>query len=67
MSADPIKFECVQIYRIVFGNPAQSDDELLAMFDQQEPSVQEGWKRLAKFFNSVTTPQTLEHIMKDWR
>ncbi len=64
---DPSDYQAIALYFVVYGNSQHSHNDLRFAFYQQEPSIIEGWKRLAKAINSVTTPQTLENIMKGWR
>ena len=56
------ELEAIEMFSMVFGNPAMSPFEVRNMFYQQEPSIIEGWYRLARSINRVTTHETLKHI-----
>jgi hypothetical protein len=62
--SDPLEEQCVRMYRIVYGNIEQSLDDARRAFQQQDKSIIEGWKRLARSVSTVTSAQTLEYISK---
>lgn len=59
---DPIELQCVRLWKTVFGGKRMTDDEARREFWCQNPAVIDGWKKLAKKINKVTTVQTLEHV-----
>lgn len=60
---DPIEEQSVRMFGLVYGNPAQSLEDLRAAFRQQEPAIIDGWKKLARSVSNITTAQTLEFIL----
>lgn len=62
-----IEDQCVRMFGLVYGNPAQTDEDLRRAYAQQEPSVISGWERLARNVNQVTTAATLEHVAEERR
>lgn len=62
-TGDPIEEQGVWMFSKVYGNPGQSMEDLRVAFYQQEPSVVEGWKRLARSVDNITTLNTLEFLL----
>lgn len=62
---EPIEEQCVKLWQTVYGNIAMTLEDCRQAFHQQEPSVIEGWERLARRIGRVTTMQTLEHVGRE--
>lgn len=61
----PIEAQCVRLWKTVFGHKRMTDDEARGQFWAQNPAVIDGWKKLAKKINKVTTHQTMEHLEEE--
>ena len=64
---DPIEAQCVKIWKLVFGHNGMSMDMARSSFWCQNPSVIEGWEKLAKSMNRITTQATIEHVARQER
>ena len=60
--AKSIESQCVRLWKTVFGHKHLSEDDARREFYRQNPAVIDGWKKLAKKINRITTIQTLEHV-----
>lgn len=63
---DPIEEQCVKMFAVVYGNPAHTLDDSRRAFWQQDKAIIDGWERLARTLNKVTTAQTLEHVLEPY-
>lgn len=59
---DPIEAQCVRLWKMVFGHKRMTEEDARIEFWAQNPAYIEGWKRLAKKINRVTTIATLDHV-----
>lgn len=59
---DPIEIQCVRLWKTVYGHKRMSDEDARARFWMQNPEAIDGWKKLAKKLNKVTSAATLEYI-----
>ena len=59
--------QSIALYAVVYGNIQHTDDDLRTAFNRQEPSVIDGWKRLANQLGKLTTPATIQHVARNER
>jgi len=64
---DPIETQCVKLWRTVYGHSGMSMDMARSHFWCQNTANIEGWEKLARTMNRITTQATVEHVAANER